>query len=139
MSSYDGNACCCAQRQRSQKRPWKALPMALVMALVPKCPLCLAAWFGTVGLASIGNLVTHVNATLFWALCLVGLLAMTAWLTLRDGWVGGAAAGVFAAMVVVGKLVAGGGLIGMAGVFVLAFYASDIRLFRAAATQRRKL
>ena len=131
----------CCQRavvQNKRRGSWKALPMALLVAVAPKCPMCLAAWLGAFGLAGLGNLAAHVNVPLLWALCSVGLLATIAWFTLRSGWLGGAAAGLCAAMVITSRLVAGGEALGLAGVLVLALYAGGARLFRAAATEKRQ-
>jgi len=71
---------CCA-RTRNLRSARRAGPWLLLALLVPKCPLCVAAWFAAAGLAGVADLTArhldpHALSALMIACALAGLACL---------------------------------------------------------------
>jgi hypothetical protein len=118
--------CACGLATQARAGIGEHIPLvsAILIALLPKCPFCLAAWLGIVGSASVSSWLNHVWGTPLTAGVLsiaVGTLALRAWhhRDSRPFWLGllGAAALLYGKCIVTVPLllVAGLGLLIGAG------------------------
>jgi hypothetical protein len=102
---------------------WRGVPLALLAAVTPKCPLCVAAVLAAVGPASITERVaSFVDTRLLAVGCAAALSATIMLFSVRRGVVGGGVAVVCTVIILVGRLIARSTPMAVGGAVMLAIY-----------------
>lgn len=113
----------------ARPRTWKTraghlgLLPAIALAVLPKCPLCLAAWFGLLGVAGVNSWLSAAWSFPVWVTLLSFTVGVLAWRARSGGDGRPLAAGVLgAAALLAGKYLTGTLLTGIGLVLLAAAY-----------------